>query len=237
MEFGLSQDQRLLTESINRFLADRAGLANARRFAAGTARSDPDLLKGLSELGVTGIVIPEAHVGVGLKLLDAAFAAECLGHAIAPVPFVASAVMAPVALLAGGSPQQQTDWLPRIASGEAVLGCALAEASGARENAGVTVRNGKLTGAALFVLDFEAAAYVVVDREGALHLVPSDARGLTRTALATIDRTRPVGELRFADTPAEPLPRSGNGETRARGALTRVLDAGRIVLAADTLGA
>jgi alkylation response protein AidB-like acyl-CoA dehydrogenase len=61
--------------------------------------------------------------------------------------------------------------------------------------------------------------------------VASDARGLERIALATIDRTRPVGELRLRDTPSDPLPRS------SAAALTKVLDAGRVVLAADTLGA
>jgi len=244
MEFGLSQDQVLLTDSVNRFLADRAGLANARRFAVGSARSDAALLKGLSELGVTGLLIPEAHGGVGLTLLDAALVSERLGAAIAPAPFVANAVMAPLALLEGGSPQQQADWLPRIASGAAVVGAALAEASGARDGAGVTARNGKLAGKALFVLDFEADAYIVADKDGALHLVARDARGLSRVDLQSIDRTRPIGELVFADTPAEPLPRSGVGETRSgagmgrgRAVLTRVLDAGRVTLAADALGA
>src|SRR5262249_8310549 len=159
-----------------RFLADRAGLPNARRFVAGGARSDAELLKGASELGVTGLLIPEAHGGIGLSLLDAALVSECLGAAIAPLPFVANAVMAPLALIEGGSPAQQGDWLPRVASGEAVIGAALAEANGAREGAGVTARNGKLSGKALFVLDFEADAYVVADRDGALHLVARDAR-------------------------------------------------------------
>jgi alkylation response protein AidB-like acyl-CoA dehydrogenase len=232
MEFGLSQDQLMLTESLTRFLADHAGLPRARRFAAGTERRDRELLAGLAGLGITGIVIPEAHGGVGLTILDAALAAECLGRAIAPAPFVANAVMAPLALLAGGSDVQQTTWLPRIAAGDAVVGVAVAEACGARQGAGVTAKDGRLTGRTLFVLDADADAWIVADREGALHLVEAGADGVTTIPLTTVDRTRPVAELVFANAPAERLPGSAGGA-----ALARILDAGRVVLAADTLGA
>jgi alkylation response protein AidB-like acyl-CoA dehydrogenase len=232
MEFGLSQDQVMLTDSLRRFLADHAGLPRARRFATDTSRRDTELLQGLAGLGVTGILVPEAHGGVGLTILDAALVAECLGQAIAPAPFVGNAVMAPLALLAAGSPDQQATWLPRIAAGEAVVGVAVAEACGAREGAGVSARNGRLSGRTLFVLDAEADAYVVADRDQVLHLVDANATGLGRVPLTTIDSTRPVAELSFSDVAAEPLPGSAGGA-----ALSRILDAGRVVLAADTLGA
>jgi alkylation response protein AidB-like acyl-CoA dehydrogenase len=231
VEFGLSQDQVMLQDSLNRFLAAEAGLPRARRFAAEASRRDPELLAGLAGLGITGIVIPEVHGGVGQTILDAALVAECLGHAITPAPFVATAVMAPLALLAAGSPAQQAEWLPRIAAGESIVGTAFSEVAGAREGAGVDARSGKLTGTSLFVLDFEADAYLVADRAGGVHLVAADARGLQRVALTTIDRTRPVGEVRFDATPAEALPRADAA------VLEKVLDAGRVVLAADTLGA
>lgn len=93
-------------------------------------------------------------------------------------------------------------------------------------------RNGTLTGKSLFVIDWvEADLYIVADSDQGLHLVLPDAKGLSRRALNTIDRTRSVGELVFDQVAAESLPRS------SADAVVRVIDAGRVMLAADTLGA
>jgi alkylation response protein AidB-like acyl-CoA dehydrogenase len=83
----------------------------------------------------------------------------------------------------------------------------------------------------LHVLDFEADAYLVADTAGGLHLVAADAPGLTRRRLETIDRTRPVGELMFSGVTGDTLPGSDAAVCR------RVLDMGRALLAADSLGA
>jgi alkylation response protein AidB-like acyl-CoA dehydrogenase len=134
-----------------------------------------------------------------------------------------------------GSPAQQANWLPQIAAGKTVVGAALAERSGARavagSQAGVTAVDGRLSGRALYVLDFEADAYLVGDLAGGLHLVASDAAGLGRQRLETVDRTRPIGELVFDRVAAEPLA----GADAA--VMQRVLDIGRTMLAADSLGA
>ena len=231
MEFGLSSEQLLLKDSLDRYLRDHAPLDRVRKFAAREPGRADDLIAGLAELGVSALLIPEAYGGVGLSPLDACIAAESLGYRVAPVAYVANAVMVPTALLLAGSEAQRRDWLGRIAAGKTIVGAALSERSGARLGAGVTATHGKLSGKSLFVLDFEADAYLVADVAGGLHLVAADASGLSRTALETVDRTRPIGELRFDGVAAEALPGCD--------ALTcqKVLDAGRTVLAADTLGA
>ena len=232
MDFALADEQMMLTESLGRLLADCAPLARTRRFAEQDEARAGEVWQALTELGVPGLAIAERHGGSGLGLLDCALAAETLGRHVAPVPFVASSVMAPLALSIAGSPAQQAEWLPRIASGRTVCGAALSEHCGARENAGVTLHDGRLQGRALFVLDFAADAYLVASSTGALHWVTADAPGLVREALITIDRTRRSGALVFDNVAAEALPGSADGA-----ALRRVLDAGRIALAADTLGA
>ncbi len=233
MEFGLSQEQEFLRDSLTRFLADNAGLPRARRFADGGERRAQDLWEGLVGLGVPGLVIPEAHGGVGLATLDAATAAQALGSAIAPVPFIGTSVLAPRALINAGSADQQSEWLPRIAAGETIVGVALSEAaSGAREGAKVTAIAGKLSGKTLFVFDFEADAYLVADDRRRLYLVDGKAKGLTRRDLETIDATRRVGELVLDGVQAQLLPGSEDGEV-----LADILDVGRVLLAADTLGA
>jgi alkylation response protein AidB-like acyl-CoA dehydrogenase len=233
MEFGLSEEQEFLRDTLTKFLADHAGLPRARRFADGGETRAQDLWKGLVEIGVPGLVIAEKHGGVGLTMLDAATVAQTLGHAIAPVPFIATAAMAPRAIARAGSAQQQAEWLPRLAAGEIIAGVAVSEAaSGAREGAQVTARAGKLYGKALFVIDYEADIYVVADDECRLYLVDAAAKGLTRKALSTIDATRHVGELSFDGVAAQLLPGSEDGA-----ALTHIVDVGRVLLAADTLGA
>ena len=231
MRFGLSSEQKLFQDSLGQYLRERVPLQRVRAFAERDEGRAADLVAGLAELGVSGLLIPEALGGVGLSALDACVAAETLGYHVAPAAFTANAVMVPAALRMAGSDAQQREWLPKIASGRAVVGASLSERSGARQGAGVLASGGRLRGRALFVLDFEADAYLVADALGGLHLVPADARGLTRTRLETIDPTRPIGELVFDGVEADTLPGADAQVCR------RVLDLGRAVLAADTLGA
>jgi alkylation response protein AidB-like acyl-CoA dehydrogenase len=175
MEFGLTSDQKMMQESVDRTLERVAPLDAVRKGASA--------FDALLELGVPGILIPESKGGLGLTLLDAALVAEMLGRHVARAPFLASAVMAPIAL--AGTP-----WVKRLASGEIKAGVAVSEhASGARDGAGITVKNRKLSGTSLFAIDADTAdIFVITDRFGDLHLV--EARDVTVTPLTTIDATR-----------------------------------------------
>lgn len=212
MEFGLSDDQKMMQESVSRTLERVSPLDAVRRGASA--------FDALLELGVPGILIPESEGGLGLTLLDAALVAEQLGRHVARAPFLASAVMAPIAL--AGTP-----WLRKLASGEIKAGVAVGEhAAGARDGAGITSRRGRLSGMSLFALDADTAdIFVVADKFGDLYLVP--AGDAVVTTLTTIDATRPVARIELDDVAGEKL----------AGSLERMIDAGRIMLAADTLGA
>ena len=231
MDFGLSDEQRLLQESIAGYLDSNCPLTRVREVAADELPRAEDVWRGLTDLGVHGVLIDEAYGGVGLGLLEAALIAEALGTAAAPVPFTASSVMAPVALAAAGSEAQKERWLPQIAAGEAVLGVAVSEQIGRRETQGVSAQDGKLSGKAMFVLDAAADCYLVAANGGAFHLVEAEHTAVTK--LKTVDRTRTVAEVAFANAPAEALP----GSLASREPLAAAIDAGRIMLAADTLGA
>ncbi len=232
MEFSLSDEQRLLQDSVRRFLERRSPLDYVRRAAETANVLQRDLWSGAAELGLPGIMIAEEFGGMGLGFLDAAIVYEMMGRHVAPLPFVAAAVMAPLALTLAGSDMQKKRWLPRIAAGEVVAGVAVTERIGVREGAGVTKTGGTLTGKALFVLDWaDSDLYIVADRDDRLHLVLPEASGVSRRALKTIDRTRSVGELTFDAADAEALP-GGN-----MGVVGAMIDAGRVMLAADTLGA
>lgn len=231
MEFALTDDQKALQESLRSFLASAAPLDKIRLAADGNADVRRELAAGLAELGVPLTLIPEAHGGLGLGVLDAALVQEMLGYFVAPAPFTAGAGMAVTALVAGGSAAQQAEWLPRIAAGEARFAVAVSERSGAREGAGLVAEGGALRGKALFALETDDATHLLAaDTGGGLHLVALDAAGVTVNALPTIDRTRSTAEVLLADAPATAL---GGGAA----ALARVVEVGRVLLAADTLGA
>ncbi|MES2343634.1 MAG: acyl-CoA dehydrogenase family protein [Pseudomonadota bacterium] len=231
MDFSLTDDQRMMQESLSRTLAEASSLDRVRKFAGDPADRGADVWAALTDFGLPGIVIPEEYGGLGLTLLDAALMAEALGRAVAPVPFL-GAVLAPLALRLAGSSEQQARWLPKLASGEVTAAAAISEAvAGARDGAGVTASGGKLTGKALFVPGgLGADLLIVADTGGALHLVDGRASGLGREIMTGIDLTRRMAELTFDKVAAEPL-------TGGQGVLARLRDAGWVLLAADTLGA
>ena len=230
MRFALSDDQKMLQDSVARMLAEASPLDRVRRFAADPTDQAADIWQAVAEVGLTGLTVPEAYGGLGLGLLEAALASEAMGAAVAPVAFLGVA-LAPLALMRGGSEAQRAAWLPKLASGEVMAAIAISEPiAGARDGAGLTAHGGKLTGKALFVPGGGAAGLIVAaDASGGLHLVRGDAKGLTRAPMPTIDDTRRLAELGFADTPAEPL--------TANDGLAALRDAAWVILAADTLGA
>jgi len=230
MDFGLSDEQKLLESSLRRYLAESVPTTRVREIAATEIAHDPKLWADLSELGATGVLVPESHGGSGLGLLDAAIVAQSLGHAVTPAPFLASCVLAPVALAAAPAALQEK-WLPRIATGEALVGAAFTEAVGRRDDAGLRVERDRIHGTALFAIDASAAdAFLVALGRERIAIVPRDAEGLTVTPLPTIDRTRRVAELRFEGVAIGDC-------IEAPGVVDRVIAAGRVAIAADTFGA
>ena len=167
MDFGLSQDQQMLRDAVARCLADTCPLDHVRECAERDNPLSDKVLRAVQDLGIPGMLVPEEHGGLGMTLLDAAIVAEQLAYAVAPVPFLASHVLSPIALSEAGSEEQKAHWLPKIASGEARIGVAISETIEVRDGAGVSSAAGKLNGTALFALDFEGAdAFIVADSGG-----------------------------------------------------------------------
>ncbi len=236
MDFALSEEQTLLAASLRRFLAAECPVTRVRELVAERPGHDGGVWKSLCELGVAGLLVPEAHGGSGLGMLDAAVAAESLAWGVAPGPFLGSAVMAPVALREAGSAEQQARWLPRLATGQCRFGVAANELVSRRDGAGVALRDGRLHGFALMVIDgIDADQLLVpVDEGRSLARIDAHAAGVATTALKTIDRTRGFAELKLDGARVE----EWIGEPgRAGDACHRMLDAARVALAADILGA
>ncbi len=234
MKFELSDDQRLIDRSLRDYLADALPLDRVRAVAASRVGFDPDLWAGLCGLGVSGLLVREELGGSGLGLLDAAVVAEVLGNGAAPTPFIAANVMAPFAIVATGSAQQQARWLPAIAKGEMRVAVACGALSGATGTAELSRNSGRISGQVSGVLDGGGATHVLLFApDGAAAIVALGSAGVELALQPTLDRTRPLARLVLDDAAVEPLASAGDPLAVAR----RVVDAGRVMLAADTLGA
>ena len=233
MYFGLSEEQKSLEENINRFLVDNASLDVIKAVANGDIEKANEIHRGIIDLGLSGLVIPEEYGGLGLNMLFATVVSAALGSGTAPVPFAGSYIMAPLAINLAGDDAQKNMWLPKIAGGECVIGVGLSEYVGAREDAGIEFSNGKLSGRSLFLIDGKNAdGYLLANKSGELFLLDSSNPGIEVTELVTVDKTRVSVELVMENVEAEVLPGS-NDKT----VIEKVLDAGRLMIAADTVGA
>lgn len=223
MEFGLSDEQSLLVDSTTRFLREQVTLDTVRKIAEGNS-SDQKVWSGLTELGIPALLVSEAAGGMNLGTMEAALISEALGYHVTPGPYLPSAAIAATAL----KDANRNELLADVAAGNCRIGVAFSEAVGARDKASVTASNHQLSGTAIFALDAEADFYLVATNQKALYLVNADQ--LQRQVLTTIDKTRSTCELIFDKTPAELISDDQN-------TFERCLDIGRIMLAADTLGA
>ena len=116
MDFDLSDEQRLLQETVAQFMDNECPLARLRELYDDEVGFDPVLWKGLAELGLAGIHLPGEYGGSELEILDLAVVAETLGSLAAPVPFLSHS-LASLAISLAGSEEQKSRWLPEMASG------------------------------------------------------------------------------------------------------------------------
>jgi alkylation response protein AidB-like acyl-CoA dehydrogenase len=256
MDFGLSDEQEQLRDQARDLLAHECPTKRVREAMANGSGHDTALWRTFADAGWLGIVVPEAFGGAGLGLLDAVVVLGELGRVVAPGPFVASSIGAAIALREGGTKKQQQEWLPRIASGDAIGTLALAEPDEPRfDAAGVTQRaragrggGYRLDGDKVFVDGANVARLLLVGlRTGArrtparggdawdgvgLFAVPRESKGVGVDALVTADETRRTCEVRLRGVEAGKdalLPRAGK-------TLGRVVDACAVAVAADSLG-
>ena len=183
-----------------------------------------------AELGAAGLLIPESLGGAGASAREAAVVMEEVGRAVAPVPFLSSAILATVALLGAGD----TRTVSELAQG-AVTGALAVPLSTAPGDpvAGVNVGAGGLTGQVTSVAGAADADVLVVPVTGPdgleLHTVSRDAVGLEVSPLLALDMTRPLADLVFSRVASTRI-------GRAEPALRVALDTGAALLASEQLG-
>jgi len=252
MEFSFSEDQDELRRAARRFLEVASSEERVRTAMETEQGYDSATWEQLSEeLAWTALTIPEEYGGLGMSYLDLHPLMEEMGRALLCSPFFSTICLGANALLLGGSDTQKERHLPGIAAGETTVTLAYAEknhqvdaenveATYSRSGSGYTLRGKKS-----YVLDGHTADLLIVaarseQSKGAegvsLFLVPSDAEGVKRAWLPTMDQTRRLAAIELGDV-AVPADALLGEEGRGWELSERTLDLGRIALAAEQVGA
>ena len=228
MNLEFSEEQKFVQKTARDYLAEHAPLSACRAVLESGKAYDPALWKGVAEMGWLGTVIPETYGGAGLGHLVLVLIAQEIGRTLAPIPFSSSVYLATEALLQAGSEAQKQKYLPKLASGEWIGTLALAEGLGDFDPASVVKTSfdgSRISGVKLPVADGAAASFaVVVAKEGSgcsLALVDLEAEGVSRSALASFDPSRPLARIALEGARAERLGAAGQGAKLARDVLDR----------------
>jgi alkylation response protein AidB-like acyl-CoA dehydrogenase len=231
VNFDISEEQQLLQETIQQYAVNECPPTKIRELFESQEGWEPPFWKGLVEMGLGGLIVPEEFGGAGLETLDMALAQETLAYTGAPGPFLGHSLCC-LALVLAGSDEQKQKWLPRLAVGEALGSVAFAEAGGGWQPEEWQLAAGNsLSGEKRYVPHASRADLIVVGVAGpGLALVERETSGVKVEDYAGIDRVRPVDTLKLEGAAAEALP----GGAEAAGKLR---DAALVLLAADAFGA
>ena len=219
MEFALSEDQRMLQDSLSGLLAREAPLDRIRTIASGDEGERLSLETSLAAFGLSGLLIAEPAGGQGLGLLEACLVEEAIGYHLAPSGFMTAA-------LAGLALREHDSLGPLIARGEARFALALTEAVSRRDAAGFSESREGVAGVGLLALAAADPTHLLV-QAGSGRLLVLDAASAEISPLQTIDRTRTFSKIAAGE--AAPLAVINPGPD--------YLAAARLLVAADTLGA
>ncbi len=216
MDFDFSDDQEQLRDAVRKWV-DKGYSFERRRATVKAGGFSRAVYGELAELGLCGLYIGEAHGGLGMGPIEGMVVMEELGRGIVLEPFAQALIAGGV--LSGYAPAElQSQWLPGIASGEALVVLAQQE-RGARyhlDRCDATATAGgqgwSLKGAKSIVpAGDQADAFVVpakIDDQIALFLVPRAAAGVTTRGYGTQDGAR-AAEVVFKNATASLITTDG----------------------------
>ena len=137
MDLGLSEEQELLKNTARDFLEKECPETLVREMEEDEKGYSPDLWKKMAEQGWQGLLIPDQYGGADFSYLDLIVLVEEFGRALVPGPFISTVVGGTLPLLEGGTEDQKKQYLPQIASGNAIWTLAFTEPSARFDAEGV----------------------------------------------------------------------------------------------------
>ena len=251
MDFDLTDEQRLLRESVDRLLADHYGFAQRRGYLAEPEGWSTAQWSRYAEQGLLGLAFAEEHGGFGGGPIDVMLVMEAFGRVLALEPYLATVVLGGTALRLGGNAVQQSAILPQVAEGQMTLAFAHSERQARYDLTDVlatakpTARGWVLDGAKSVVAQGDGADRLIVsarisgardDPDGiGLFLVDATANGVARRSYPMRDGTRAAEislsgvEVSRDDVLGEP--------GKAFPIIERVVEAGIAATSAEAVGA
>ena len=251
MNFELSEEQKMIQQSVERFVQENYDLSNRIKISSEDPGYSKEYWSSMAELGWLGLAFDEEDGGFGGNQIDTLVLMEQFGKGLVLEPFLANIVLGGGAIKRGGSAALKELIIPSLIDGSLQLTLAYAEeqsrfdlediATAAREDDGNFVLNGKKS----MVLNAESADKIIVvartngsqvDKEGiSLFLVNADSDGLERENFPTVDGLR-ASEISLNDVKVSPENLIGEKD-KGFEILQAVANDAILALAAEAVGA
>ena len=245
MDLTLSDEQRMLRESADRFVSETYTADHRRKIASEPLGFSADLWKQFAELGWLALPIAEAHGGLGGGAVEIGILMEAFGRGLVSEPYLSTVVIGASLIAACGTEAQKQVLLPKIADGSLYLAFAHSERQArfdladVRTTATKTPDGWRLDGRKTAVLDGNAASQIIVSARAAdgklcLFLVPQGTRGVSLRDFPRLGGGRACNlELNGVQLPADAL--LGDGSD-ALSAIEAVIDRAMAALGAEAVG-
>jgi len=250
MDLTLSDEQRLLRESVDRFIAETYDADHRRRIANDPLGFSPEIWKQFAGLGWLALPISEAYGGLGGGAVEIGILMEAFGRGLVSEPYLATVVIGAGLISECGSEPQKQAMLPKVADGSLLLAFAHSERPARFDLAQVettakrTQEGWRLDGHKTAVIDGNAAGQIIVParvanetgKPGALCLfvVPARTAGLRLRDYARLGGGRACN-LELADVRLSPDALLGNGAD-ALPKIECVVDRALAALGAEAVG-
>ncbi len=206
MNFELSEEQKMIQQSVERFVQENYDLPKRVEISSKDPGYNKDYWGSMAELGWLGLPFNEEDGGFGGNQIDTLVIMEQFGKGLVLEPFLANVVLGGGAIQMGGSEELKREILPSLIEGTKQVTLAYAEqqsrfdledvATSARQEGDKYIINGQKS----MVLNAESADHLVVvtrtsggqvDEEGiTLFLVDSNTKGIEKQNFPTVDGLR-----------------------------------------------
>ncbi|KIZ33053.1 MULTISPECIES: pimeloyl-CoA dehydrogenase small subunit [Rhodopseudomonas] len=251
MDFDLSEEQRLLKDSVDGLLKTSYDFDQRKKYAAEKGGWSKSVWGKLAEQGLLGLPFAEDDGGFGAGAVETMIVMEALGKALMLEPYLATVVLGGGFLRRGGSAEQKAKYLSGIIDGSATMAFAQLEKNSRYDLGDVSTTAKKkgdgwvLDGEKFVVLNGEAADILVVtartkggqrDRDGiGVFLVPGNAKGISKKGYPTQDGLH-AADITFTGVEIGADAAIGDPEN-ALPLIEQVVDDARMALCAEAVGA
>jgi pimeloyl-CoA dehydrogenase small subunit len=250
MDFDLSEEQRLLKDSVDGLLTDAYEFEQRKKYMQEKGGWSPAIWSKLAEQGLLGLPFAEEDGGFGAGAVETMIVMEALGKALVLEPYLATVVIAGSFLRHGGSAEQKAAHIPSIIDGSRTFAFAQLEKNSRYDLADVSTTAKKkgdgwvIDGEKFVVINGENADTLIVtartrggrhDRTGVgVFLVPANAKGVVKKSYPTQDGLH-AADITFTAVEVGSDAAIGDPDN-ALPLIERVVDEARVALCAEAVG-